>query len=114
MNRGAYLLGKAVDVAARAPWSPKTVLQADPKEGIAAGRLYKVLKAFFGDCAQVLARTDAQGAQRLAAASTHWLRHTHGTHSVAAGTRLDVLQRHLGHTSLNTTSLYAIAKRRDA
>jgi integrase len=79
LNRGAYLLGKAVDVGARAPWSPTSILQVDPKAGITAGRLYKVLKAFFSECAEQLARTDPRGA--LAAANTHWLRHAHGAQS---------------------------------
>jgi site-specific recombinase XerD len=91
-NRGAYLLGKTVDIAERAPWSRRTVLQVDPKEGILAGRLYKVLKAFFADCANVLATTDAKGVARLAAASTHWLRHTYGARSTTADIALDVLQ----------------------
>lgn len=77
-NRGAYLLGKAVDVLKRAPWSPEAILQAEPKEGIAAGRLYKVIKGFFAGCAKVLAHTDVQGAERLADASAQWLRNTHG------------------------------------
>ena len=46
-NRGAYLLGQAVDVGERAPWAPDSVRDANPKAGITAGRLYKVLKAFF-------------------------------------------------------------------
>jgi site-specific recombinase XerD len=91
-NRGTFLLGKAVDVAERAPWSPAHKLAVDPKAGIAAGTLSAQLKAFFADCADVLARTDAKGAARLAAASTHWLRHMHGSHALAAGTPLNVLQ----------------------
>ncbi|MDB5770044.1 MAG: int, tyrosine-based site-specific recombinase [Burkholderia sp.] len=77
-NRGAYLLGKAVDVLERAPWSPEAILRAEPKEGITAGRLYKVLKGFFAGCAKALARTDVQGGERLADASAQWLRNTHG------------------------------------
>jgi hypothetical protein len=79
------LLGQAVDAGERAPWLPETIRDTDPA-GITAGRLYKVLKAFFTECAEVLAMTDAKGAERLATASTHWLCHTHGTHAVAAGT----------------------------
>jgi site-specific recombinase XerD len=75
-NRGAFLLGKAVDLAERAPWSEKTRCEVDPTEGIAPGTLYDQIKAFFGTCAQALAKTDPQGAQQLASASTHWLRHT--------------------------------------
>jgi site-specific recombinase XerD len=111
-NRGAFLLGKAVDVAARAPWSPAATLAVDPTSGIAPGTLATQLKEFFTDCAEVLAMTDGKGAQRLYAASTHWLRHTHGSHAVAAGTPLEVLQQNLGHASLNTTTIYVTSERR--
>jgi site-specific recombinase XerD len=111
-NHGAFLLGKAVDVAARAPRSPAVTLAVDPKSGGAPGTLSVQLKEFFSDCADVLAMTDTKGAQRLFAASTHWLRHTHGAHSVAAGTPLDVLQQNLGHASLNTTTIYVTSEHR--
>lgn len=35
------------------------------------------------------------------------LRHTHGTHSVAAGINLFQLQKNLGHSNLSTTRIYA-------
>jgi site-specific recombinase XerD len=112
LNRGAFLFGKAVDVAERAPWSPQGMHRPEPKEGISAGTLYSQLKGYFGECAARLAASDPKGAQRLAAASTHWLRHTHGSHSVAAGTPLDVLQQNLGHASLNTTTIYVTSEDR--
>ncbi|HEX7635790.1 MAG TPA: phage integrase family protein [Noviherbaspirillum sp.] len=111
-NRGAFLLGQAVDVAERAPWLPQARESIDPKAGIAAMTLYGQLKTFFVECAHVQARTDSKGAQRLAAASTHWLRHTHGSHAVAAGTPLDVLQQNLGHASLDTTTIYTTSEER--
>lgn len=111
-NRGAHLLGQAVDVADRAPWLPQAKTPADPKAGIAPSTLYRQLRSFFTDCASVLARTDPKGAQRLAAASTHWLRHTHGAHAVAAGTPLDVLQQNMGHASLDTTTIYTTSEER--
>ena len=111
-NHGTYLLGKAVDVAERAPWSPAATLEVDPKSGIVSGTLYAHLKRFFTDCADVLAGNDAKGAMRFRAASTHWLRHTHGSHSIAAGTPLDVLQENLGHASLNTTTIYTTGEKR--
>ena len=111
-NRGAFLLGQAMDVAERAPWLPQARRFADPKTGIAPSTLYGQLKTFFTECADVLARTDPKGAQRLAAASTHWLRHTHGSHAVAAGTPLDVLQQNLGHASLDTTTIYTTSEER--
>lgn len=109
-NAGAFLLGKAVDVAERAPWSPTGMRTVDPKAGIAPSTLYVQLKAFLADCAGMLATRDAQDAARLAAASTYWLRHTYGAQAYAAGTPLDVLQENLGHASLATTSIYTTSK----
>ncbi|MEN3364331.1 MAG: hypothetical protein V7606_1605 [Burkholderiales bacterium] len=88
-NRGAFLLGKAVDVAERAPWSPRTIRDIDSKEGIAPGTLYDQMKAFFASCAQALAHADPKGAQQLASASTHWLRHTRESNSMALGVPLE-------------------------
>ena len=48
---------------------------------------------------------------RLRQASTHWLRHTHGSHAVADKVPLDVVQYNLGHKSLDTTSIYVTAER---
>lgn len=39
-------------------------------------------------------------------ASVHTLRHTFATHMVRKGTNLRVVQEALGHTSLQTTSVY--------
>ena len=38
--------------------------------------------------------------------SIHWLRHCHATHSLNRGAALHLVQRTLGHTSLETTSKY--------
>jgi site-specific recombinase XerD len=111
-SRGAFLLGKAVDLAERAPWTPKTRREIDPKEGIAPGTLYDQIKAFFAECAQQMAKTDAGSAQQLASASTHWLRHTHGWHSVALGMPLELLQQNLGHASLHAMTIYATSEER--
>lgn len=70
-------------------------------------------KEFLTDCADVLlAITDGKGAQRLFAASTYWLRHNHGSHSVGAGTVLEVLRQNLGRASLNTITIYVTTSRR--
>jgi site-specific recombinase XerD len=111
-NGGAFLLGKAVDVAERAPWSPETRREIDPRQGIAPGTLYDQMKEFFARSALVLAKTDSHGALQLASASTHWLRHTHGSHSVALGMPLEVLQQNLGHASLHSTTIYATSEER--
>jgi len=47
----------------------------------------------------------------LAATSTHSLRHTFGTHAAAEDVPLDVVQKILGHASLQTTSIYVQAEK---
>lgn len=58
--------------------------------------------------------TDLNESERrqLARTSPHALRHTFGTQSVAADVPLDVVQRILGHASLQTTTTYVTAERR--
>lgn len=105
-NAGAFLLGKAADIADRAP-SLTPAGGVDVKAGIVANTLYDQLKRFFEDCGAVLgARGDTKGAIRFAKASTHWLRHTHASHSLARGTRVEIEQQILGHASLGTTTVY--------
>lgn len=105
-NVGVFLLGKASDIGELAHQLQRG-RGLDPKEGIAANTLYNQLKRFFGDCAQVLSvQGEAKGAARLALASTHWLRHTHASHSIAKGTRVEIEQQILGHASLVTTTVY--------
>ncbi|WP_430438570.1 site-specific integrase [Noviherbaspirillum suwonense] len=48
----------------------------------------------------------------MAAGSTHWMRHTYGTHAVAAGMPLDVVQQNMGHASLDTTTGYTTTEER--
>jgi site-specific recombinase XerD len=111
-NRGAYLIGQATDVAAQAPWSSRAGRIVDNKEGVSSGTVYGQLKTFFAECAAVMMATDTRDAMRFAQASTHWLRHTHGTHAVAAGMPLDIVQQNLGHASLDTTTGYTTSEER--
>lgn len=49
---------------------------------------------------------DADDAVNILHASTHWMRHTRGTHLVADDASLKTVQELLGHASLTTTSRY--------
>ena len=49
---------------------------------------------------------DQAGAARLKRASTHWLRHTHASHTLASGVPIQVVQQNLGHATIATTTLY--------
>lgn len=87
--------------------APGEIAGQGPVRRIYGQTLYRQLKKLFSEVAGELS---AQGRQRdaeiLRRASTHWLRHTYGSHAVAAGTAIDVVQRNLGHASLTTTSIY--------
>lgn len=74
LNKGAYLLGPAVDLDKRAPWSPAHLRAADPKSGIAAGTLYDQLKNHFAACAATATDLSPNERELLQAASTGWLR----------------------------------------
>jgi site-specific recombinase XerD len=108
----AYLLGRAVDVAERASWSPAARAPLDRLAGIGTATLHDQIKAFFAACAAALQAADPAGAQRLAKASAHWMRHTHGSHAVAAGMDIKVVQQNLGHASLATTTRYTTSEAR--
>ncbi|MDF3883940.1 phage integrase family protein [Cupriavidus basilensis] len=101
---GVALLGHATDQAERAPWARRDTAGADA--GLAATTLYRQIKRFFQACAAELAPVDDRGARRLAAASTHWMRHTHVSHALAAGAPLEAVRQNAGHASLDTTTRY--------
>ncbi len=69
--------------------------------------LYRQLKRLFTVVATDLsAQGRRRDAEKLQRASTHWLRHTYGSHAIAAGTAIDVVQRNLGHASMTSTGVY--------
>jgi site-specific recombinase XerD len=106
-NQGARLLGRASDAGERAARLAHRHETSDPRDGIAAATLYDQIKGFFNECADKLrALGDHKGAERLAKASTHWLRHTHASHAIADGMPIEVAQQNLGHASLATTTVY--------
>ena len=78
-----------------------------------ASGVYQAIKAFLAQAAQGLEGTQAQ---QLRKASTHWLRHTHGSHALQgrAGQSpvpIQVVQNNLGHASVGTTSMYLTTER---
>jgi integrase/recombinase XerC len=52
---------------------------------------------------------DPQIRSQLQAMTTHWMRHTNGTHRMIAGASLETTRQEFGHTDLNTTLIYAKA-----
>ena len=69
--------------------------------------LAKSIRLFFGDIAQSLKDDDRYvEAKAFERATVHWLRHTCGSHLALSGVPVNVIQRLLGHASLQTTSIY--------
>jgi site-specific recombinase XerD len=99
-------LGKSTEAAQRAPalLADRVV---DAHDGVAATTLSRQVKGFFADCAVVLRGLgEVKGAQRFDKASTHWMRHSHASHAIAAGMPIEIAQQNLGHASLATTTVY--------
>lgn len=67
--------------------------------------VYVLIKEFFVMVARSL-DCDSEAHRRFLRASTHWLRHTYGSHAVNSAASLQTVQENMGHSSLNTTSLY--------
>ena len=111
-NQGTFLLGKASDVAGRAP-GLSAGLVISPRQGIAATTFYDQIKRFFHDCASVLrGQGDGKGVERLEKATTHWMRHSHESHAIASGMLIEIAQQKLGHASLPTTTVYVTTEKR--
>jgi integrase len=88
-------------------------IRGDMSEGVSASALARTLKSFFVEAAQALGENDPAVANRLKKASTHWLRHSHGSHAVARGVPLAIVRDNLGHSDLSTTSIYIHTERDD-
>lgn len=74
--------------------------------------IYKALKRLFRRLALLAKRQGRADAARLAAASTHWLRHTFARGAVARDVPIGVVQEILGHASERTTSdIYVLQER---
>jgi integrase len=73
-------------------------------------QLYDAAKRFFANAASAAAFESPELGASFGKASTHWLRHTFGSHGVANGMALETVRVFLGHTSLATTSIYSTAE----
>ncbi len=88
-------------------------LEGPTAQAWTAGGLYKALRKLFKAAGAQLG--GAEGV-RLAMASAHWLRHTHGSHAIngrngRGAVDLLVVKNNLGHASLQTTSGYLTTER---
>ncbi len=80
------------------------------RQPMSESQIYRMFKSHFRKAA---ARVEsAADAGHLVMASTHWLRHTHATHSLEAGAEIEEVQENLGHSSVAITAIYTHANRR--
>jgi integrase len=78
-----------------------------------ASGLSKGIKEVLERCAATM---EIEDAKRLRKASTHWFRHTHGSHALngrpgGKAVPIQVVQNNLGHASIGTTSGYLTTER---
>lgn len=89
------------------------VATLDREERISSTRLWAIIKRAFRTFA--VAACDLKPpqealAEKLAAASPHWMRHTHARHALARGAELLTVRDNLRHASIATTSIYLQAE----
>jgi site-specific recombinase XerD len=93
-----------------ARWNTKTPLVAslgeDGSAGIAGARLWRVMRRFFVQAADVIQADHPATAEKLRRASPHWMRHSHASHALARGAELTTVRDNLRHASIATTSMY--------
>lgn len=75
----------------------------DGKTRVTANAVYRTVKKIMTQAAKGLPKADAE---KLRAASTHWLRHTRLTHLADAGIKLRYIQAMARHAKINTTTEY--------
>lgn len=92
--------------------NPKVKKQSRlPTTNLSINALHSILKKFFDSVAVALVAVSTSDARHMAKASTHWLRHTCGSHAAANGIPVQILQAHFGHSSIDTTTIYTTTER---
>lgn len=104
-----YLMQRSLPTTS-AHWEPKVRLigglMSDASTGLTAARLWRVMRRFFLQAAEVIEPHNASLAERLRRASPHWMRHSHATHAQENGADLTAVRDNLRHASIATTSVY--------
>ena len=106
----SYLASRALP-ADPASWPREAPLlsQLQDNAPLTEGAIAALYKGIFEAAATQLDAKEAGAGWQLRQASTHWLRHTHASHALAAGAALETVQAGLGHASLATTTVYSHA-----
>lgn len=76
------------------------------RRGCSENTVYRIVQSAYARAAERLETSDPDGAERLREATPHRLRHSFATATVDAGARLDIVQKQLGHASIQTTTRY--------
>ena len=100
----AYLAVRGLGSVQEAPpEAPLLASSLDPMESIGYQALYEHIKGWLKKAVRA-SSLPANKRERLAGATTHWLRHTFGTRAIARQVPLDVIQAQMGHASIQTTT----------
>lgn len=96
-------------------WTAKMPLVATLKgeAGISSARLWAITKRTFrtiSGAARAVTPPQEALAEKLEAASPHWMRHTHARHALSRGADLLSVRDNLRHASIATTSIYLQAE----
>ncbi|TWO68083.1 tyrosine-type recombinase/integrase [Caenimonas sedimenti] len=96
-------------------WTAELALVANMQDEtrITSTRLWVVMKRAFRSiaaAARALETPQEALAEKLEAASPHWMRHTHARHALARGAELLSVRDNLRHASIATTSIYLQAE----
>ena len=90
-------------IQAAPPEAPLLASTVDPMAPIGYQALYEHVKGWLTKAVRA-SSLPANERDRLAGATTHWLRHTFGTRAIAREVPLDVIQAQMGHASIQTTT----------
>jgi integrase len=104
-----YLLARGLPIS-MGRWNLKTPLignlDSDSAQAISSVRLWAVMKRFFYQAAKVLEADHPPLAEKLRAATPHWMRHSHASLALSNGAELTTVRDNLRHASISTTSIY--------
>jgi site-specific recombinase XerD len=104
-----YLLARHLPVS-RERWNLHTPLighlDSDTNQAISSVRLWAVMKRFFKQVAHELEVDHPPLADKLRAATPHWMRHSHASLALSKGAELTSVRDNLRHASVATTSIY--------
>lgn len=99
-----YLLVRGLgSVQAAPPSAPLLASAVDSMAPVGYQAIYEHVKGWLARAVRA-SSLPVNERNRLAGATTHWLRHTFGTRAIAREVPLDVIQAQMGHASIQTTT----------